>query len=322
MNKPNSIPLIFDNDAGNDIDDLLALALVLEIPAFDILGITTVSGDPEPRTRLIAKMLRLAKRSEIPCFTGIDNPRAFGDPKHTAKKNPHSHTQFVTEEDPEFNQEYPDAVEFILNQLRNSSTPITILVTGNFTNIAAVIEQADEQQLKNIAGIAAMGGEVHWQHMESNIKNDPEAADIVFSSKVPIFLATWSVSREFNFTIDEIRELCSQSQTEFMDAMLECTNLWWGEGAVYKKGPVCYDIIPVFWAAGLREHISCIKAEELPVELDGKLTRGLTYFHPWKRLAAANTETWSSEYLSITDAIDANALRTQYIDLVFERKPS
>ena len=39
------IPIIFDTDAGSDIDDLYALALLLRHPDVELLGVTTVSGD-------------------------------------------------------------------------------------------------------------------------------------------------------------------------------------------------------------------------------------------------------------------------------------
>ena len=35
--------VIFDTDAGGDIDDLYALALILKHPALQLLGVTTVS---------------------------------------------------------------------------------------------------------------------------------------------------------------------------------------------------------------------------------------------------------------------------------------
>jgi len=38
-------------------------------------------------------------------------------------------------------------------------------------------------------------------------------------------------------------------KTLFIEALKEATRLWWGKGSRIKKGPVCYDVIPVFWAA-------------------------------------------------------------------------
>ena len=51
------IPVILDTDIGTDIDDAFALALIIDSPEFDLLGVTTVSGDTAARARLAAKML-------------------------------------------------------------------------------------------------------------------------------------------------------------------------------------------------------------------------------------------------------------------------
>ena len=39
-------PILLDTDIGTDIDDAFALALIVNSPELDLLGVTTVSGDP------------------------------------------------------------------------------------------------------------------------------------------------------------------------------------------------------------------------------------------------------------------------------------
>ncbi len=56
------VPIIFDTDAGSDVDDLWALALIVSHPELNLAGVTTVSGDTQARARLVAKTLRLAGR--------------------------------------------------------------------------------------------------------------------------------------------------------------------------------------------------------------------------------------------------------------------
>ena len=46
------IPVLLDTDIGSDIDDAVALAYLLRQPACELLGITTVSGEPERRASL------------------------------------------------------------------------------------------------------------------------------------------------------------------------------------------------------------------------------------------------------------------------------
>ncbi len=54
---PAKIPIILDTDIGTDIDDAFALALIINSPEFELLGVTTVSGDTAARARIAAKML-------------------------------------------------------------------------------------------------------------------------------------------------------------------------------------------------------------------------------------------------------------------------
>src|SRR5258708_18655945 len=67
---PSKIPILLDTDIGTDIDDAFALALILESPELDLLGVTTVSGDTQARARLAAKMLWEAQRRDVPVAAG------------------------------------------------------------------------------------------------------------------------------------------------------------------------------------------------------------------------------------------------------------
>src|SRR5438445_7830641 len=68
------IPIIFDTDIGDDIDDALALALALQSPELDVRAVTTVADDVESRTRLAWKEMRLLGRSDIAIATGAPEP--------------------------------------------------------------------------------------------------------------------------------------------------------------------------------------------------------------------------------------------------------
>ena len=50
-------PIILDTDIGSDIDDAFALALIVNSPELELVGVTTVSGDTQARARLAAKLL-------------------------------------------------------------------------------------------------------------------------------------------------------------------------------------------------------------------------------------------------------------------------
>src|SRR5690606_24072096 len=67
-------PLLFDTDIGTDVDDCLALAVLLGSPEIDLLGVTTVYGDVALRARMVRKLLDLAGRDDVPVLVGDGAP--------------------------------------------------------------------------------------------------------------------------------------------------------------------------------------------------------------------------------------------------------
>ena len=48
------IPVILDTDIGSDIDDTWALAMLLKSPELDLKFVTTTTGDPRYRAKIVA----------------------------------------------------------------------------------------------------------------------------------------------------------------------------------------------------------------------------------------------------------------------------
>ena len=65
------LPVIIDTDVGTDVDDMWALAFALRCPELDIRLITTCTGDVEYRAALVAKLLEVAGRTDIPIGLGL-----------------------------------------------------------------------------------------------------------------------------------------------------------------------------------------------------------------------------------------------------------
>ncbi len=66
--------VVVDTDIATDLDDLLALAVLLGSPEVDLLGVTTVHADVESCARYVQAILHLAGRSEIPIHADLRNP--------------------------------------------------------------------------------------------------------------------------------------------------------------------------------------------------------------------------------------------------------
>ena len=82
---PAKIPVILDTDIGTDIDDAFALALIINSPEFELLGVTTVSGDTAARARIAAKMLVGSGRKMA---AGSGGRRRAGAASKTSTKPP------------------------------------------------------------------------------------------------------------------------------------------------------------------------------------------------------------------------------------------
>src|SRR5258708_24602397 len=67
-----ALPLVFDPDIGTDVDDALALALILASPEVRLVGVTVTSGDVELRALIAARLLGLAGRQDVPVLIGPD----------------------------------------------------------------------------------------------------------------------------------------------------------------------------------------------------------------------------------------------------------
>lgn len=65
------IPVILDTDIGFDVDDVWAVVMMLKSPEIDIKLITTDTGNTRYRAKIIAKMLEIAGRTDIPIGIGI-----------------------------------------------------------------------------------------------------------------------------------------------------------------------------------------------------------------------------------------------------------
>ena len=61
--------VVLDTDIGDDIDDALALLLLLRMEGVELLGVTTVFANTPLRARLAKRILHLAGRTDIPVYT-------------------------------------------------------------------------------------------------------------------------------------------------------------------------------------------------------------------------------------------------------------
>ena len=97
--------------------------------------------------------------------------------------------------------------ELMAKVLRESAEPVTLVATGPQTNVALLLNSHPELHSK-IARIVIMGGAMglgNWTPAaEFNIFVDPEAAEIVFQSGLPIVMAGLDVTHRAQIMANDI----------------------------------------------------------------------------------------------------------------------
>jgi purine nucleosidase len=177
-----TIPILLDTDIGSDIDDALALAYLLRQPRCELLGVTTVSGEPEKRAALADAVCRAGGREDIPIHVGLSAPLLVPQNQPQAPQT----AALADGEWPyrEFSAQNT-AIHCLRETIHARPGEITLLAIGPLTNIALLfaLDPAIPMLLKEIV---LMGG---WYfdrpQPEWNIRCDPHAAALVFAAPVP-----------------------------------------------------------------------------------------------------------------------------------------
>jgi len=197
MENFKKIPVILDGDPGHD--DAIAWVVANASPLLDIRAVTTVCGN-----QTLEKTTYNARR--ICTLIGLDAPIAMGRPRPLftdpmVAPNVHGQTGLdgPVLPEPKMEVEKVSAVELMARILRESDEKITLIPTGPLTTIASLLLTHPELKDK-IAHIYMMGGGIAYGNWtpaaEFNILVDPEAADIVFNSGLPITMAGLDVTEK------------------------------------------------------------------------------------------------------------------------------
>ena len=174
-----------DTDLGSDVDDALALAYALRHPGLEVVGVSTVFGDVDLRSRMVVEVLKLAGTADLPVITGLGKPLSPGrkgvmfghegrglldDPKPLAR----------TESDPD-----PEATIRALASALEATRPDALVAIGPLTNLGALVEAGVA-----LPPLSIMGGKVADVDLkrvapsveEWNWWSDPRAAQAVLAA--------------------------------------------------------------------------------------------------------------------------------------------
>lgn len=273
-----ALPIILDCDPGHD--DAIALVLALASPELEVKAVTSSAGNqtPDKTLRNVLRMLTLLKRSDIPVAGGAVKPLMRD---LIIADNVHGETGLdgPALPEPDFAPQNCTAVELMAKVLRESPEPVTLVATGPQTNVALLLNSHPELHAK-IARIVIMGGAMglgNWTPAaEFNIYVDPEAAEIVFQSGIPVVMAGLDVTHRAQIMADDIERFrainnpVARTVAELLDFFMEYhkTEKWGFQGA-----PL-HDPCTIAWL--LKPEIFTTTRRWVGVETQGKYTQGMT----------------------------------------------
>ncbi len=172
---PEKVRLIIDTDANNELDDQYALMYVLHnADVFDLEGITVNrtynGGSIDEHYAEAARVLTLAKRSEVPLFKGASG--TFAEIKSTLNEGDYDGKA---------------AVDFIIERAHaEDSRQLVLAPIGKLTNIALALEK--DPSIADKVKILWLGANWPWPG-EYNLVNDTTSVNPVVFSSAPFEMA-------------------------------------------------------------------------------------------------------------------------------------
>ena len=216
--------VLFDTDIGSDIDDALALLLLLRIPEVELLGVTTVYGRVDTRAKIARKILDAAGRS-IPVHVGLSEP--FASPMKVWHAGTEGHGVLTEEEYSapiDSSVIGQDAPGLIVELVEGNPHEVVIVCVGALTNLAAALRQQPELA-SIVKAVCFMGGGVVYPgtvflplgdscqaRSSHNVKCDVKAAQEVFGSGLPMTVVTNDVTTRLWWDGKPVEDLVNASE--------------------------------------------------------------------------------------------------------------
>jgi purine nucleosidase len=261
--------VILDTDIGSDIDDAICLAYLLAQPECELLGVTTVSGEPVERAKLVSALCKAAGK-DIPIYPGSEQPIL------SVQRQPRSQQSAMLDRWPH-ETEFPryEAVEFLRQTIRANPGEVTLLAIGPMTNLGLLFATDPEipallKQLVMMIGVFTHQvrgvGPVEW-----NAICDPHASAVVYKAAPTIHRSVGlDVTNRVTMKADEVRQ---RFQTPLLRPVLDFAEVWFKErDTITFHDPLAATML-------FDDQICMFRRGQVSVELMDEATMGMTL---WK----------------------------------------
>lgn len=271
MNTEEKIKVILDTDIGTDIDDAVCLAYLLQQPHCDLLGITTVTGQPVERARLASAICMQAGR-HVPVFPGAEHPIVVEQRQNVAQQAeclsrwPHQ-------------REFPrgEAIQFMRRTIRAHPGEVVLLSVAPLTNVGLLFS-VDPEIPQLLRGLVLMCGrfsdrvEGNYGPTEWNASGDPHATKIVYGAGIPLHRSLGlDVTSRVHMDAGEFRRTFAPSP--LFGPVLDFAEVWFREW----KGTTFHD--PLAAVTIFKPDICRWERGDVTVDLTPGETLGKTLWH-------------------------------------------
>ncbi|RPG50356.1 MAG: pyrimidine-specific ribonucleoside hydrolase RihA [Gammaproteobacteria bacterium TMED1] len=264
---------IIDCDPGHDD----AVALLFAAKSLSLHGITTVFGNSNVTntTRNALALLNTAGL-KIPVARGARQPL-----KGSIRSAEHIHGKSGLDgadlKDGKIKPEKKEAHDFLI-EAADDVQDLVIIAIGPLTNVAMAIEK-EPKIMSYIKEISIMGGSTSFGNVsataEFNIFADPEAAQIVFSSGIPLRMAGLNVTSTFGISAQQVATLSKSSGFLPRQIGLALNYYLTQQSKIYNRSYApLHDICAVI--PYTHKELIQYQFMHVDVECEGQLTRGQT----------------------------------------------
>lgn len=200
--------LFIDTDCG--VDDATAIMLALASEEAEVVGISTVAGNTSLENVInnVKGLLNVTEHGYIPLFRG--GSRGLVEPRFRAEEVHGGNGLAGIELPPGKVEEDPRMAPQGIWETARANPGMTLVALGPLTNVAMALNLYPELP-KYLGRIVIMGGGINFGNVtrfaEFNFAADPEAAQVVLETKVPMAVLPWDPVLENTISEEDLNSL-------------------------------------------------------------------------------------------------------------------